>query len=130
MDRLVRAVFAFYEQWAFRNWAFTIAFLIVVPVGGRFAYLAWLYGSSFDHFMVITGGGVMGVISCIILLRFWTVGPVQTLATFSRPEAEELQRKIDVAGYFENVRTKTETNRDLARGAAALGSSRRAYRSL
>jgi hypothetical protein len=121
-----RTVFSLYERRLLRNWLYTFAFAIFVPVGFRFAILAWRFGGFFDKLMTIVGGLVVGITTAVTLLRIWAVPPRQTVNHGSdtvreaaradfRPSAEEILMA---------VRGRSARNREIAKGARALGSTR------
>lgn len=121
-----RTVFSLYERPVLRNWFYTFAFAIFVPVGCRFAILAWRFGGPFDKVMTIIGGVVVGITTAVTLLRIWAVPPRQTVSRGSGPGGEE--RHVDMRPSAQEiltaVRGSSARNRELARGARALGSTR------
>ncbi len=117
-----RILFAFYENWLARNWTYTIGFAVIVPIGGRFSYLSWKYGTPFDRVMAVIGGVVIGFLAVMTLWRFWVVRPVNT--TGSESEVPVPEPRVAMAeGYVEGIRGLQQFDRELARGAAALGST-------
>ncbi len=78
MKRLTESLFALYEKPRLRNWAYSIAFAVVVPIGGRFAYLAGHQGGAIDWALAIVGGLIMIALAIVTLIRFWSVQPVST----------------------------------------------------
>jgi hypothetical protein len=126
MHQLRLLVFRLFERRRLRDWFYTIAFIIFVPVGLRFATLAWRYGSWEDKPLAVIAGMFIGVTAMATLLRFWhvpprrvvTSGPSHTLFAeeLSHPHAEE---------YIEVVRHRAAANRAIAHDAGALGSTLR-----
>jgi hypothetical protein len=118
-------VFTFYEQPRLRNWFYTLAFAVFVPTGFRFAMLAWEYGDWFDKPLSIFAGLIIGVTAVVTLLRVWAVPPRRTMPRPARSEAPEAgaeplnASQLHAAAVFLAAR-----NREIARGAAALGSTR------
>ena len=89
-----RTVFSLYEQPVLRNWFYTFAFAIFVPVGCRFAFLAWRFGEPFDKLMTIVGGVVVGITTVVTLLRIWAVPPRQTVNHSSDSGREEVRADL------------------------------------
>ncbi len=73
-------VFSLYERPMLRNWFYTFAFAVFVPVGWRFAILAWRFGGPVDRLLTIAGGMTVGITTAVTLLRIWTVPPRRTMA--------------------------------------------------
>jgi hypothetical protein len=125
-------LFSLYERRLLRNWAYTFAFAIFVPVGLRFALLAWDYGNEYDRIMAIVAGLAAGATAAITLLRIWAVPPKRTVA--ETPEvpaaAHVIETRIDAAQLLRAARASSLRNRQMARGARALGSPRNLYRNL
>ena len=120
------SVFRLYERRLLRNWFYTISFAIFVPIGYRFADLAWRYGSSIDKPLAIIAGIAIGIATVVTLMRIWHVPPRQTV-TPAEPEPVEAapQPAHNVADdVMSAMRSRAAHNRDLALHAAALGSSR------
>lgn len=118
-----RLVFSLYEQRKLRNWFYTLAFAIFVPTGCRFAILAWQYGDWFDKPLSIVAGIIIGITAMVTLVRIWSVPPQRTLesaaAEDKTPAAPPTPYEMHAAAKFQAAR-----NREIARGAAALGSTR------
>ena len=85
MNRVHVFVFRLYERRLLRNWFYTIAFAIFVPVGYRFADLAWRYGEWFDKPLAVIAGLLIGIATVVTLMRIWRVPPKQVV-TPSEPE--------------------------------------------
>ncbi|HEX3743029.1 MAG TPA: hypothetical protein VHW09_03840 [Bryobacteraceae bacterium] len=123
-----QSVFRLYEQRTLRNWFYTIAFAIFVPIGYRFADLAWRYGSWIDKPLAIVAGFFIGVATVVTLLRIWHVPPTQTAASVEPPAVVSPQPVRSVADEVRAAaRSRAARNRDLALHAAALGSSTGAH---
>jgi hypothetical protein len=126
MHQLRQLIFRLFERRRLRDWFYTISFVIFVPVGLRFAMLAWRYGSWEDRPLAVIAGMFIGVTAMVTLLRFWHVAPVQVAtggmalpaykAEMPQPHAEE---------YIEAVRHRAAANRAIAHDAGALGSTLR-----
>ncbi|HEY3841292.1 MAG TPA: hypothetical protein VGL72_32195 [Bryobacteraceae bacterium] len=119
-------VFTLYERPLLRNWFYTLAFAIFVPVGFRFAVLAWRFGGDFDRFMSIIGGLAVGITAVVTLLRIWTVAPRKTVV--DPPHEQHVSHVESVpsgAEIMAAVRGYSARNRQMARGARALGFPRR-----
>src|SRR5262245_11381366 len=119
------SVFRLYERRRLRNWFYTVAFGIFVPIGYRFADLAWRYGSPIDKPLAVIAGFFIGVATVVTLLRIWHVPPQQTVTrpdpTFEPMTSQPVNHVAD--DLIAAMRTRAAHNRDLARHAAALGSS-------
>ena len=127
MTRLLRKiVFTLYERRRLRNWSYTVAFAIFVPIGLRFAILAWRNGDWYDRPLAISAGMVIGATAIVTLLRVWTVPPLQTLQdpTGLGKGAEESAAWPNASQMHNAAKRQAASNREMARGAAALGSSR------
>lgn len=119
-------VFGIYEQRQIRNWLYTLAFAIFVPTGLRFAILAWRFGDWFDKPLSVFAGLVIGVTMLVTLLRLWTVSPRQTLTMKQRIQiAETPADPPNASEMYEAAKWQAAHNREIARGAAALGLSSR-----
>ena len=129
-ERIRTHLFSLYEQKSLRNWAYTFAFAIFVPVGFRFALLAWDYGNEYDRVMAIVAGLAVGATAAITLLRIWAVPPKQTVV--GKPEVRvavtHVESRIDAAELIGAARACSMRNRQMAKGARALGTPRRLYR--
>ena len=124
MNRVQVFVFRLYEQRALRNWFYTIAFAIFVPVGYHFAELAWRYGSWYDKPLAVIAGLFIGIATVVTLLRIWRVPPTQVVTVVAPlpvivPEPEHSLADEMIA----SMRSRAAHQRDLASHAAALGSS-------
>lgn len=127
MNWVQTVVFQFFERRRLRDWFYTVAFIIFVPVGYRFAELAWRYGAWFDRPLAVIAGGFVGITTIVTLTRFWHVSPKQ-LVTTGVPEAAEPSHPEDSLAdqydqYMVAARRRAAINRDIARGAAVLGST-------
>jgi hypothetical protein len=127
MNWVQRSVFRLYERRLLRNWFYTIAFSIFVPIGYRFADLAWRYGSPIDKPLAVIAGFFIGIATVVTLMRIWHVPPRQTV-TPAEPELviapQPVNRLAD--DLIAAMRARAARNRALAMHAAALGSSVRA----
>ena len=120
-----RTVFSLYERPVLRNWFYTFAFATFVPVGCRFAMLAWRFGEPFDKLMTIAGGVVVGTTTVVTLLRIWSVPPRQTVNHRSELGHEvRANQRPDAAEILMAIKGSSARNREIARGARALGSTR------
>ena len=125
MHQLRRLIFRLFERRPLRDWFYTVAFIIFVPVGLRFAILAWRFGSWEDKPLAMIAGMFIGVTAMVTLLRFWYVPPRRVVTAEvprvlpaeepARPHAEE---------YLDAVRYRAAANRAMALSAGALGSTR------
>lgn len=129
MIRLQKFVFRLFEQRRLRDWFYTIAFIIFVPVGYRFATLAWEYGDWFDKPLAVIAGFFIGVTAVVTLMRFWQVPPAKTV-TPAVPELVLQPKKAVVStnDYLAAARRRAAENRAMARGARVLGSTMGRYR--
>jgi hypothetical protein len=122
---LRKLVFSLYERPLIRNWFYTFAFAIFVPVGLRFAILAWNFGGDVDRLLTIIGGITVGATAAITLLRIWSVPPSKTAVN----EPESGHRLADVIPNASEMLAAAQgyssLNRRMAMGARALGSPRR-----
>ncbi len=110
-------IFQVWENSKLRNWAYTLAFLLIVPVGGRFSWFAWQHGNGLDRFLVIVTGLVMGALASVTLYRFWQVLPVATSP--EKPvDFPPMSEEFDVLSDLDRSNVH---NRLIARDAAALG---------
>jgi hypothetical protein len=118
------SVFRLYERPRLRNWFYTVAFGIFVPVGYRFAALAWRYGSPIDKPLAILAGAFIGVATVVTLMRIWHVPPKQTVP-IAEPEPVAVPKPANHAAddLMAAARSRAAHTRDLALHAAALGSS-------
>jgi hypothetical protein len=124
MSRFQIFVFGLYERPRLRNWFYTLAFAIFVPVGYRFAALAWRYGSWFDKPLAVVAGLVIGITTLVTLMRVWHVPPQQTLIPEGPRESPTPVRTRSIADeIMAAARRRAAVNRDLAMNAGALGST-------
>src|SRR4051812_2347676 len=124
MNRIHVFVFRLYERRNLRNWFYTIAFAIFVPVGYRFADFAWRYGEWFDKPLAVLAGLLIGIATIVTLLRIWRVPPSQVV-TEPEPLPIKTPHHVSMADEILGVaRRRSAQNRDLAAYAHALGSSR------
>jgi len=126
MSRLETLVFRLFERRRLRDWFYTAAFLIFVPVGYRFAALAWRYGSWFDKPLAVIAGLLIGITAIVTLLRFWMVAPQQVTAAAPPPQkpAANPRPAPSVADELLAARLRRAAeNRALASSAGALGST-------
>jgi hypothetical protein len=127
MNWLRSFIFRLYERRLLRNWFYTVSFAIFVPIGYRFADLAWRYGSWVDKPLAVIAGFAIGIATVVTLMRIWHVPPRQTV-TPAEPEPlvaapHPVMRLAD--GVMAATRARAARNRDMALHAAALGSSLR-----
>ncbi len=120
------SVFRLYERPRLRNWFYTVAFSIFVPIGYRFADLAWRYGSPIDKPLAVLAGVFIGIATVVTLMRIWHVPPRQ-IVTGAEPEPVAVVAPQPVRQSADDliaaVRSHAARNRDMAKHAAALGSS-------
>jgi len=124
MNRIHVFVFRLYERRNLRNWFYTIAFAIFVPVGYRFADIAWRFGDWFDRPLAVLAGLLIGIATIVTLLRIWRVPPSQVVTEPEPLPVETPQRASMADEILAVARRRSAQNRDLAAYAAALGSSR------
>jgi hypothetical protein len=117
-------VFRLYERRRLRNWFYTVAFGIFVPIGFRFADLAWRFGSPVDKPLAVIAGLFIGIATVVTLMRIWHVPPRQ-IVTRAEPELVEAPQPVNrlADDLIAAMRGRAAHNRELARHAAALGSS-------
>ena len=126
MTWVQKFVFRLYERRILRNWFYTVAFSIFVPVGYRFAALAWRYGSPIDKPLAVIAGLFIGISTVVTLLRVWHVPPVQVVTNTEPEPATAPQAVSHVAGdLVAATRSRAAMNREMALYAAALGSTTR-----
>lgn len=124
MIRFRDFLFQLFERRRLRDWFYTIAFLIFVPVGFRFAALAWRYGSWVDKPLAVIAGAFIGITAVVTLMRFWHVPPQQvvTPAVLEMPPiAVRAQSSADE--FLAATHRRAAENRAIAMGAGALGST-------
>lgn len=128
MNWVQLSVFRLYERRRLRNWFYTLAFGIFVPIGYRFADFAWRYGSPIDKPLAVIAGVFIGIATVVTLLRIWHVPPRQVV---TRAETEPVEAPQPVNQVADDLmaafRSRAAHNRDLAQYAAALGSSTRPH---
>lgn len=124
MNRLRLITFRFFEQRRLRDWFYTVAFVIFVPVGFRFAALAWRYGSWFDKPLAVIAGAFIGITTVVTLMRFWSVPPqlVVTPAA-AAPVIASKPAKSLASDLVVAARHRAAKNRAMATSAGALGST-------
>jgi len=124
MNRVQLAVFRLYERPRLRNWFYTVAFGIFVPIGYLFAALAWRYGAPIDRPLAIIAGIFIGIATVVTLMRIWHVPP-RRIVTRAEPETVVLQKRVNQVAddLMAAARARAAYNKDLAKHAAALGSS-------
>ena len=127
MNRVQLFVFRLYERRNLRNWFYTLAFAIFVPVGYHFADLAWRYGSWYDKPLAVIAGLLIGIATVVTLLRIWHVPPKQVVTPpVSLPSVAPPHSSV-ADEVMATMRQRAARNRDMARGAAALGSTHRTW---
>lgn len=124
MTRLRMLIFRLYEHRRLRNWFYSVAFLVFVSVGCRFATLAWRFGSWVDRPLTVIAGIFIGITTLVTLMRFWHVPP-RRIATPAVPPPTAAPK---LANFLANefvaaARHRAAENRALASDAAALGST-------
>lgn len=122
MSRVRTLVFRLYEQPRLRNWFYTLAFAIFVPIGYRFATLAWEYGSWIDKPLAVIAGIFIGITTVVTLMRIWHVPPRQTVAP-PVPPVEVSHEHFIGTEIMAAARRRAAENRANALRAAALGST-------
>lgn len=127
VEFIQKYVFSLYEKRLFRNWFYTLAFGIFVPVGCRFATLAWKFGGDFDRVMTVIAGLTVGITTVVTLLRIWAVPPTKTMVCDVEKSlsTEAGDSKPDGAEITAALRAYSRRNRQIALGARALGLPRR-----
>jgi hypothetical protein len=124
MTRFRMFVFRLYEQRQLRNWFYTVSFAIFVPVGYRFAVLAWQYGSWVDRPLAVIAGLLIGITTMVTLMRVWHVPPHQTAPPAALSAAAPPQAVKSLASELMTVaRRRAAENRAMALEARALGST-------
>jgi len=123
MNRAQVFVFRLYEQRDLRNWFYTFAFAIFVPVGYHFAELAWRYGSWYDKPLALIAGLLIGLATIVTLMRIWHVAPKQVVTAMAEDPVIEPPATLATEDIVAVLRSHAAHNRDLAMYAAALGSS-------
>ncbi len=117
-------IFSWYERDRLRKWAYTLAFAISVPTGFRFAVLAWEYGDWFDKPLSVVAGLAIGITAMVTLLRVWTVPPMRTVPDEEHHAAPAAPRMPPSGSRIhDDAVRQAARNREIARGAAALGST-------
>ncbi|HLH19976.1 MAG TPA: hypothetical protein VKX45_22310 [Bryobacteraceae bacterium] len=125
MTGLRDVIFRLYEQPRLRNLFYTAAFVVFVPVGFRFAMLAWEYGDWFDKPLAVIAGALIGITTVVTLMRFWHVPPRRIVTPADTPQdAPEPEHPITADDFLAAARSRAAKNRAMARAAAALGSTR------
>jgi hypothetical protein len=126
LDTIRKLIFSLYEKPLLRNWFYTLAFGIFVPVGCRFAVLAWRFGGDVDRLLTLIAGFAVGITTVVTLLRIWAVPPRRTLDhdAASEPPHPSAELKPDAGEILAMMRASSARNRQIAQGARALGSSR------
>jgi hypothetical protein len=129
MNQIQTLIFRLFERRRLRDWFYTVAFVIFVPVGLRFAVLAWRYGSWVDKPLAVIAGLFIGVTTVVTLVRFWRVPP-QQVVTPAAPEPEPAPKpaRAPADEFLAAVKRRSAQNRALASGAASLGSTLHRYR--
>jgi hypothetical protein len=127
MNWVQLSVFRLYERPRLRNWFYTVSFSIFVPIGYRFAALAWRYGAPIDKPLAIIAGVFIGIATVVTLMRIWHVPPRQ-IVTRADPAPVLARKAVNhmADDLIAATRGRAAYNRDLAKHAAALGSSVRA----
>jgi len=124
MNRLRMFVFRLYERPALRNWFYTLAFAIFVPVGYRFATLAWRDGSWIDKPLAVIAGLFIGITAVVTLMRVWHVPPRQTVTPPPAPTVAAPHPEHSIADeLMAYARRRAAENRANALRASALGST-------
>ncbi len=125
MSRFRTFVFRLFEKRTLRDWFYTVAFFIFVPVGYRFATLAWRYGTWIDKPLAVVAGACIGITAVVTLMRFWHVAPTQVvtpnLPEVVAPRSEPVHSMAD--DLIAAAHRRAAENRAMALGAGALGST-------
>jgi hypothetical protein len=127
LRRFTQCVFCLYEQPRLRNWCYTLAFAIFVPTGGRFAVLAWKFGGWLDKPLAVVSGIAIGATAGVTLLRVWNVPPQRTVergAFIIEPRRITEALPANASEFLQVSKLQAARNRQMARDAAALGSTR------
>jgi hypothetical protein len=124
VKRFRSVVFRFYEQTLVRNWFYTLAFGTFVPVGCRFAYVAWRRGAWFDKPLAIIAGTIIGMTSVVTLLRVWEVPPQRT-SGITEGQKAPITVTPPAFDLLSESKRQSALNRQIAKEAKALGSARR-----
>ena len=109
-------IFSLYEQPRLRNWFYTLAFAIFVPVGLRFAMLAWNFGDWYDRPLAVIAGTFIGITAVV---------PRQTMSGAGPAPGARSTETLKSSDVFATAKFQAARNRQLARDAASLGSTRR-----
>ena len=126
MTRLHNIIFRLYEKRSLRDWFYTIAFLIFVPVGLRFALLAWEFGSWLDKPLAVIAGLCIGITAFVTLLRYWSVPPRRVATGTPTPMVIASPPSAHIAeDFLIATRRRAAENRALSLSAGALGSTLR-----
>lgn len=123
MHQLRLLVFRLFERRRLRDWFYTVAFIIFVPVGLRFAILAWRYGTWIDKPLAVIAGLFIGITAMVTLMRFWHVPPQQVVTTEMLETAVPEPAKPTAGQYVMAARNRAAANRAMASSAGALGST-------
>ncbi len=118
-----KAVFTLYEQQRLRNWFYTLAFAIFVPTGCRFAILAWEYGDWFDKPLSLFAGALIGITAVVTLLRVWAVPPSPTVTAAIEEPGDQAEAHATASEICDAAKHHAAHSREIAKGAAALGST-------
>jgi hypothetical protein len=125
--RFTQYVFCLYEQPWLRNWCFTLAVAIFVPTGCRFAVLAWKFGAWLDKPLAVVSGIAIGATAGVTLLRVCNVPPQRTVdhgACTIEPRRITEPHPANASELLQVSKLQAARNRQMARDAAALGSTR------
>lgn len=129
MNWMRTRIFRFWENRMARNWGLTIGFMLVLPVGARFAGFAWKYGNIVDQVAVVVAGTVIGVMSVVVIYRIWQVPPLQTMPPEDH-RATKMPHRPPAGPEFlaaeQLAHSRSARNKNLAEEAAALGRTKRA----
>jgi hypothetical protein len=123
MNRVQLFVFRLYERRQLRNWFYTVAFAIFVPVGYHFADFAWRHGSPHDKPLAVIAALFIGIATVVTLMRIWHVPPKQVVTPAPLPAVTPPFDHSLADEVMATIRCRAAQNRDLASHAAALGSS-------
>ncbi|MBI5530965.1 MAG: hypothetical protein HY918_05740 [Candidatus Doudnabacteria bacterium] len=118
---LKSVIFRFWENKEIRNQSYTFGLALVTIVGGRFAWIAWHYGTHIDRFLAIVAGAAMIAIAVVTMYRFSAVDPVQTIhQAHAWPGTAE--RAVPSPGEHRAAAAAiAASNQSMAAGARALG---------
>ena len=124
MIRFRTLVFQLFKQRGLRYWFYIAAFFIFVPVGYRFAALAWRNSSWVEKPLAVIAGFVVGIAAVVTRMVFRHVAS-QQVDTPAVPHfaATSTPANSPANEFAAAVRRRAAENRVIATGAGALGST-------